>query len=95
VERSISRQSTFGPTLGADHDYGYGWHLYHFDVGNRTFQAYAVGGNGGQIVMVIPDLDLVVGFTGGAYGEFAKWYKWQLELVPQFIIPAATTKRSE
>ncbi|PYL57709.1 MAG: 6-aminohexanoate hydrolase [Verrucomicrobia bacterium] len=95
VERSTSRQSTFGPTLGADHDYGYGWHLYHFDVGNRTFQAYAAGGNGGQIVMVIPDLDLVVGFTGGAYGEFAKWYKWQLELVPQFIIPAATTKRSE
>jgi CubicO group peptidase (beta-lactamase class C family) len=95
VERSTSRQSSFGPTLGADHDYGYGWHLYHFEVGGRSYRAYAAGGNGGQIVMVIPDLDLVIGFTGGAYGEFAKWYKWQLELVPQFIIPAATTKRSE
>jgi CubicO group peptidase (beta-lactamase class C family) len=89
VERSTSRQSTFGRTLSADHDYGYGWHLYHFEVLGRSYRAYAAGGNGGQIVMVIPDLNLVVGFTGGAYGEFAKWYKWQTELVPQFIIPAA------
>lgn len=89
VEKSTSRQSTFGQTLGADHDYGYGWHLYHFEVNGRSYRAYAAGGNGGQIVMVIPDLDLVVGFTGGAYGEFPKWYKWQSELVPQFIIPAA------
>jgi len=91
VERSTSRQSTFGQTLGADHDYGYGWHLYHFEVGNHGYRGYAAGGNGGQIVIVIPDLDLVVGFTGGAYGEFPKWYKWQTELLPQLIIPAATS----
>ena len=94
VEKSISRQSTFGKTLGADHDYGYGWHLYHFEVGDHSYHAYAAGGNGGQIVMAIPDLDLVVGFTGGAYGEFAEWYKWQTELVPQFIIPAARATTS-
>jgi CubicO group peptidase (beta-lactamase class C family) len=94
LERSTSRHSTFGKTLGSDHDYGYGWHLYHFEVGNHSYRAYAAGGNGGQIVMVIPDLDLVVGFTGGAYGEFAKWYKWQTELVPQFIIAAATSTTS-
>jgi CubicO group peptidase (beta-lactamase class C family) len=92
VERSTTRQSTFGQTLGADHDYGYGWHLYHFDVGGHTYRAYAAGGNGWQIVMNIPDLDLVVGFTGGAYGEFPKWYKWQSELVPQFIIPAVASR---
>jgi len=88
VEESTSRQSTFGKTLGADHDYGYGWHLLHFEVGDRSYRAFVAGGNGGQIAMVIPDLDMVVGFTGGAYGEFAKWYKWQTEVVPQFIIPA-------
>jgi CubicO group peptidase (beta-lactamase class C family) len=94
VDKSISRQSTFGRTLGVDHDYGYGWHLYHFETGNHSYRAYAAGGNGGQIVMVIPDLDLVVGFTGGAYGEFTKWYKWQTELIPQFIIPAATSTKA-
>jgi len=39
--------------------------------------------------MVIPELDLVVGFNGGSYGEFSKWYRWGLQLVPQYIIPAA------
>lgn len=90
VKKSTSKQSTFGKTLGVDHDYGYGWHLVHFEVAGRGYRAYAAGGNGGQIVMVIPDLDMVVGFTGGAYGEFPKWFKWQSELVPQFIIPMAT-----
>jgi hypothetical protein len=31
----------------------------------------------------------VIGFNGGSYGEFPKWYRWELELVPQYIIPAA------
>ncbi len=44
--------------------------------------------------MVIPDLDMVVGFNGGNYGEFSKWYRWGLQLVPQYIIPAAGTARS-
>jgi CubicO group peptidase (beta-lactamase class C family) len=91
VERSTTRQSTFGQTFGVDHDYGYGWHLYHLTAGGRVYRVYAAGGNGGQIVMVIPELDLVVGFTGGAYGEFPMWYKWQTELVPQFIIPAVAS----
>jgi hypothetical protein len=39
-------------------------------------------------VITIPSLDLVVGMTGGAYGEFDQWYRWELELLPNFIIPA-------
>jgi hypothetical protein len=39
-------------------------------------------------VIVIPALDLVVGITGGSYGEFDQWYRWELELVPKYIIPA-------
>jgi hypothetical protein len=42
----------------------------------------------------VPDLDLVVGITGGGYGEFDQWYRWDLELVPQFIMPAAVSVRS-
>ena len=40
------------------------------------------------IVIVIPELDMVVGFNGSSYGEFAKWYRWGLQLVPKYIIPA-------
>ena len=52
------------------------------------------GGNGGQIIMVIPDLDLVVGLNRGSYGEFAKWYRWGLQLVPQYILPAALGQKT-
>ena len=63
-------------------------------VGDKVFLAYSAGGNGGQIVMVIPELDLVVGFNGGSYGEFAKWYRWGLQFVPQYIIPTALASKT-
>lgn len=49
------------------------------------------GGNGGQLVIVIPDLDLVVGFNGGSYGNFPAWIRWSTALIPQYLIPAATS----
>jgi CubicO group peptidase (beta-lactamase class C family) len=47
--------------------------LTRYEIEDKLFRAYGAGGNGGQIVMVIPDLDLVVGINGGSYGEFTKW----------------------
>ena len=96
VEESTTSHSEFDPQTEYDapHEYGYGWHINQLKVGNRTFRAYSAGGNGGQIVMVLPELDLVVGFNGGSYGEFSKWYRWGLQLVPQYIIPAALANSS-
>jgi CubicO group peptidase (beta-lactamase class C family) len=92
VRQSTTAYSTFAPQSDYDepHEYGFGWHINHLLVGNRSFRVYSAGGNGGQIVMVIPDLDLVVGINGGSYGEFTKWYRWGLQLVPQYIIPAVS-----
>lgn len=91
VRESTTAHSTFDPQTDYDapHEYGFGWHINQLHAGNRTFRVFGAGGNGGQIVMVIPDLDMVVAFNGGSYGEFAKWYRWGLQLVPQYIIPAA------
>jgi CubicO group peptidase (beta-lactamase class C family) len=91
VQQSTTAYSVFDPQtdFDANHEYGYGWHINHLSVGDRVFRTYSAGGNGGQIVMVIPDLDLVVAFNGGSYGEFNKWYRWGFHLVPQYIIPAA------
>lgn len=91
VTESTSVHSRFDPkySLGQEHEYGYGWHIQYLKNGDKTYRAFSAGGNGGQFVIVIPDLDLVVGITGGSYGEFSKWYRWELELVPRFIIPSA------
>jgi CubicO group peptidase (beta-lactamase class C family) len=90
VTESTAVHSRFSPTysLGQKHEYGYGWHIHDLKSGAETFRVFAAEGNGGQFVIVVPDLDLVVGITGGSYGEFDQWYRWELELVPQFIIPA-------
>jgi CubicO group peptidase (beta-lactamase class C family) len=91
VEESTTAYSTFDPQTDYDapHEYGFGWHINQLHVGDRVFRVYSAGGNGGQIVMVIPELDMVVGFNGSSYGEFTKWYRWGLQLIPQYIIPAA------
>lgn len=94
VRQSTEAYSTFDPQANYDapHEYGFGWHINRLQVGDQVFRAYSAGGNGGQIVMVIPDLDLVVGINGGSYGEFTKWYRWGLQLVPQYVIPALLQK---
>lgn len=96
VRQSITAYSTFAPQTNYDapHEYGLGWHVNRLRGGDNVFVAYSAGGNGGQIVMVIPELDLVVGFNGGSYGEFAKWYRWGLQIVPQYIIPAALASKT-
>jgi hypothetical protein len=50
-------------------------------------RAFFAGGNGGQLVMGIPDLDLVIAFHAGHYSD-PVLHKIQEELVPQYILPA-------
>jgi len=88
VERSVQAHSS----LEQPNDYGYTWHLNEYKVGGKTYRAYNAGGNGGQLVIVIPDLDLVVMFTAGNYGDYMTWSKFGNELVPQYVIPAAAGK---
>jgi CubicO group peptidase (beta-lactamase class C family) len=95
VEQSIAHHSSFTPAMEieGEHQYGYGWHIHYLKSGGKVYRDYAAGGNGGQVVVVIPELDMVVGFNGGSYGEFPKWYRWELDLLPQYIIPSALTEK--
>jgi CubicO group peptidase (beta-lactamase class C family) len=88
VERATRPHAHFGP----DTEYGYAWWIKAFRAGGRTYRAFNAEGNGGQLVIVLPDLDLVVMFTGGNYGNFPTWSKFRDELVPEFIIPAAVSR---
>ena len=54
----------------------------------RTVRAFFAGGNGGQIVMGIPDLDLVIAFYGGSYSDRVA-LRPQQEYVPKYILAAA------
>jgi len=67
--------------------YGWLWNSVEYPYKGRTVRAYFAAGNGGQIFMGIPALDLVIGFTGGNYSDPALFIP-QRRLVPEFILPA-------
>src|SRR5512144_743427 len=80
VERSTTAKVHISPTTTGltpnqfsnfygEADDGYAWHLSQFRVGERTYREYAATGNGGQLLIVVPDFDLVVVFTAGNYGQ--------------------------
>ena len=49
--------------------YGYQWWVEDYPYKGRTVRAFFAGGNGGQIVMGIPELNLVIAFYGGNYSD--------------------------
>ena len=67
--------------------YGYLWNSVAYDYKGRKLHAFFPGGNGGQVYIGIPDLDLLIAFTGGNYAD-AVLFRSQREFVPQDILPA-------
>lgn len=50
-------------------DYGYLWWQIPLKTKSQVFVAKIATGNGGQYIMVVPELDMVAVFTGGAYNS--------------------------
>lgn len=66
---------------------GFAWHLYDMVVGARTYHTYFANGNGGQMLFVVPELDLAVVFTAGNYGQ-GVWWRLRDAFIRDTIIPA-------
>ncbi|MBZ4332873.1 beta-lactamase family protein [Corallococcus sp. AS-1-12] len=86
VERSVAKQAT----MPDGRTYGYTWWRHELRVGDRVYSQYEASGNGGQLVMVVPELDLVVLFTAGNYNHVSLWRKFREELLPRYIMAAVS-----
>ncbi|PCJ94813.1 MAG: serine hydrolase [Flavobacteriaceae bacterium] len=62
-------ESTTPKTKITGIDYGYLWWNIPFKVNEKIFVSKTATGNGGQYIMVLPELDMVAVFTGGAYNS--------------------------
>ena len=80
-------EEEFGNYYGRGRD-GLAWHLGTLTSGGRSYETYAATGNGGQVLIVVPALDLVVAFTGGNYRQGGVWGRWGQQFVGERIIPA-------
>ncbi len=83
VRRSTAPLRDLTPTQ----QYGYLWNSVAYDYHGRKIRAFFAGGNGGQVSMGIPDLDLVIAFTGGNYND-PVLFTGQRVYVPRYILPA-------
>ncbi len=76
-------------SINTDDDYGYAWWRRTFEVGDRTLAAYQAAGNGGQMLFVIPELDLVVFFNAGNYNDGRTRGAFRDRYMQGAILPAA------
>jgi CubicO group peptidase (beta-lactamase class C family) len=67
--------------------YGYLWWVTEYPYKDRKVRAFFAGGNGGQIVLGVPDLDLLIAFYGGNYSDATSLVP-QRVYVPKYILPA-------
>lgn len=85
AQKSSAPLRVLSPTSGQT--YGYLWNSVSYPYRGRKLHAYFPGGNGGQVYIGIPELDLLIAFTGGNYADRVL-FRAQREFVPQDILPA-------
>ncbi|HEU0300289.1 MAG TPA: serine hydrolase [Longimicrobium sp.] len=88
----IRRSTADRYSMGSRSRYGYLWWLIDYPHAGRTVRAYYASGNGGQFVMVVPELDLVIAVYGGNYNERAGGLM-VADLIPRYILPAVAPER--
>ena len=87
VSRAWIAQSTREHTkIDGGQPYGYLWWRRRFPYGGGRVSAVFAGGNGGQYIFVVPELELVAVFTGGNYNS--RKSQRALRIMEEYIVPA-------
>ncbi|MGH8316094.1 MAG: serine hydrolase domain-containing protein, partial [Steroidobacterales bacterium] len=89
VSKEWSQRSTSSVVRLRGSGYGYLWWIGEYDYHGRKLAAYFAGGNGGQVSLGVPELDLAITFLGGNYSDRVLFVP-QREYVPNEILPAVS-----
>ena len=92
IEKAIAKQSRVD-----DSDYGLGiwhrWYAVRTKDGDRRVETIMLSGNGGQKVFLVPSLELIVVFTGGAFNVESPVNEIMARvLLPALIAPEGTAR---
>jgi len=72
-ESAVPRTVMNPDVPGGGDRYGYGWHLSTLSIAGKSYEVINAGGNGGQILAVVPALDMAVMITAGNYNQYPIW----------------------
>jgi CubicO group peptidase (beta-lactamase class C family) len=89
-EDFVARASSPLTKIGT-REYGLLWWPQEYTIGNRKVRGFAALGNGGQVVYVIPELDLVIGTFGGSYASRG-WRYLTGDFINNFVLAAVNTQ---
>ena len=64
--------------------YGYQWWIKTFHIDSHNYNSFFAQGWGGQCIFVLPEINMIVVFTGGNYFNSLPI----LDLLEYFILPA-------
>ena len=92
VKAAITTQTHITDRTHGVRKYGYLFWINDYTYKDRKIEAFFLAGNGGQIVMGIPALDLAMAFFGGSYNDKGTFLA-QDNYVPNFILPAVEEDR--
>ena len=70
-----------------DKEHGYFWRLNERDVAGKNMKSIEAWGNGGQFLIIIPEIDMTITFTGGNYNVYPEM-EIGFKLLEQYIFPA-------
>ena len=86
-KQEATRMLTPAVKIDGGRDYGYLWWTEDYALDDRSVRAHFMAGNGGQIAMLVPELDLAIAFNAGNYSDRVM-FRIQNELIPEYVLPA-------
>jgi CubicO group peptidase (beta-lactamase class C family) len=90
VAHSTRPRFTFGSIGGAPVSYGSCWMTWTLPTPDGPVGSFFHPGDGGQLLLVIPELEMVVVFTAGAFGE--DWKRTYHAIISEYLL-AVTQRR--
>ncbi|MEO0345745.1 MAG: serine hydrolase [Pseudomonadota bacterium] len=85
----VRESATAQSSINSEGDYGFAWWRRDFRVGDRSIATYQAAGNGGQMLFVVPELELVVMFNAGNYSDGRTRGEFRDRYMQGAILPAA------
>ncbi|MEM6819841.1 MAG: serine hydrolase [Pseudomonadota bacterium] len=76
-------------TLFQQDDYGFSWWRRVYTVAGRDIQTHYASGNGGQMLFVIPELNITMMINAGNYSDGRTRNHLRDRILQEFVLPAA------
>lgn len=88
-EEWVRQSAAAHASLNREKDYGFGWWRQTYEVGGRPIDTFFASGNGGQMLFVIPELEMTVMIQAGNYSDGRTRNAFRDRFMGKFILPAA------